>query len=142
MKLNEKDHVSVSKDMGNIKNIIKWLRISYWSAAIGDFFLAILILVPQISGNTHYSVTMGMMAGAAFSWGIIMIFADRKPIERRWILLPTILVGLLLAITNIHAISIGESSIVPPLFRVMPFLVNVCIWIYSYLNAMKRNLNR
>jgi hypothetical protein len=41
------------------------------------------------------------MSAVAFSWGILLIFADRRPFERRWILIPTIIVVALLTTARI-----------------------------------------
>ena len=38
---------------------------------------------------------MGLMSAVAFSWAVLLIVADRKPVERRWVLLPTTLVAFL-----------------------------------------------
>lgn len=37
------------------------------------------------------------------------IIADRKPIERRWVLLPTMLVVFLLGVAGIYAASVGAT---------------------------------
>jgi Ca2+/Na+ antiporter len=39
---------------------------------------------------------MGLASAVAFSWGVLLLVADRKPLERRWILIPTILVVTLI----------------------------------------------
>jgi hypothetical protein len=37
----------------DMKNNVKWLRISYWAGAIGDFSIAILVLIPERMGVLH-----------------------------------------------------------------------------------------
>ena len=114
---------------------IRWLRIAYWTAAIADFIVAILVLVPGRMGVTHYVYPMGLMSAVAFSWGVLLIFADRHPVERRWILIPTILVVTLLGIVALHA---GITELIP-LIRVIPTfgvtIIVLSILIYSYVNA-------
>jgi len=114
---------------------IRWLRIAYWTAAIADFVIAILVLIPARMGVTHYVYPMGLMSAVAFSWGVLLILADRHPLERRWILIPTIVVVALLGIVGLHAGLMG----VIPLIRVIPtFIVTIIvlsILIYSYMNA-------
>ena len=78
-----------------------WLRISYWAGAIGDFLIAILVLIPKRMGVPSYVYPMGLMSAVAFSWGCMLIWADREPLERKWILLPTILVGIMFSLINI-----------------------------------------
>ena len=86
-----------------MKNIIL-LRLSYWVAAIAGFIIAISILFPDRAGTDSYIYPMGLMSAVAFSWGIMLIFADRKPVERRWILIPTMLVVALLGFVSFHAL--------------------------------------
>ena len=114
---------------------IRWLRIAYWIAAIVDFVIAILVLIPARMGVTHYVYPMGLMSAVAFSWGVLLILADRHPLERRWILIPTIVVVALLGIVGLHA---GLMEVIP-LIRIIPtFIVTIIvlsILIYSYMNA-------
>lgn len=77
-------------------NNIFILRTSYWAAAIADFIIAAMVLIPELGGSDKYVLPMGLMSAAAFSWGILLIIADRKPVERRWVLIPTMIVVLLL----------------------------------------------
>jgi hypothetical protein len=84
-----------------MKRQILLLRISYWAAAISDFSIAILVLIPERMGLTEIEYPMGLVSAIAFSWGVLLLIADRKPLERRWILIPTILVVSLLTIVRI-----------------------------------------
>ena len=72
------------------------LRSSYWIAAIADFLIAILAWIPERMGVTEIAYPMGLASVIAFSWGVMLLIADRKPMERRWILVPTILVVTLI----------------------------------------------
>ena len=83
------------------------LRLSYWVAAIADFVVAILVLIPGRMGVDSFVYPMGMVSAAVFSWGVLLIAADRKPLERRWILLPTMLVVFLLGVAGVIAVSMG-----------------------------------
>ncbi len=89
-----------------MKSKIIWLRISYWAAAIADFGIAISVLVPERVGLTEFVYPMGLMSAVAISWGIALIIADRKPVERRWILVPTIIVIVLLSFVRIYSVMI------------------------------------
>ncbi len=77
------------------------LRLSYWIAAIADFGVAILALIPERMGLTEIVYPMGLLSAIAFSWGIILVIADRKPFERRWILVPTMIVVALLTAARV-----------------------------------------
>ena len=114
---------------------ILWLRISYWLAAIADFVVAILCLIPSRMGVPQYVYPMGLMSAVAFSWGVLLLYADREPFERRWILLPTILVVALLGIVGLHA---GITALLP-LSRTVASssatVIVLSVLIYAYVNA-------
>ena len=93
-----------------MKDKVVWLRISYWVAAIADFAIAILVLIPERMGVTGFVYPMGLMSAVAFSWGVMLVIADRKPMERRWVLLPTMLVVFLLGIAGAYA---GIKGLIP-----------------------------
>lgn len=117
---------------------INWLRAAYWTAAIADFIVAVLVLIPSRMGVAQYVYPMGLMSAVAFSWGILLIMANRKAQERRWILIPTSIVVALLGVVGLHA---GISGILP-LIRVLPVVIAsvllLFILLYSYLNSRDR----
>ena len=119
-------------------NKIRWLRISYWLAAIADFVIAVLCLIPSRMGVTHYVYPMGLMSAVAFSWGVLLLCADRRPIERRWILLPTILVVALLGIVGGHAGLTGLLPLSRAFASATASVIVLSILIYSYMNARER----
>ena len=75
-------------------------------AAIADFIIAILVLIPDLPGD-DYVISMGQMSAVAFSWGVFLIMADRRPLERRWVAIPTMLVVFLLGVVSLHALVTG-----------------------------------
>lgn len=87
------------------------IRSSYWVAAIADFIIALLVLIPERMGVTEFVYPMGLMSAVAIAWGVMLIIADRHPIERRWVLLPTMLVVFLLGAAGIYAAVIGVIPI-------------------------------
>ena len=116
------------------KRII-WLKISYWTAAVADFVVAILVLIPVRMGVAHYVYPMGLMSAVAFSWGIALLIADRRPTERSWFLIPTIIVVSLLGMVGLNA---GITGLLP-IIRILPVIVItiivLTILIYSYIIA-------
>jgi len=116
-----------------MKSKITWLRISYWTAAIADFGIAISVLIPERVGLTEFVYPMGLLSVVLISWGILLILADRKPIERRWILIPTIIVVALLSSVRIFATINGMLE-----FSIAYLILGVIILsllIYSYMNS-------
>jgi len=77
------------------------LRLSYWIAAIADFFISVLVWIPQRMGAAETGYPSGLASVIAFSWGVMLLVADRKPMERKWILIPTILVVTLITAVRI-----------------------------------------
>ena len=75
-----------------------WLRMSYWTAALADFVIAVLALITKEAAADRFVYAQGQLAAVAFSWGVLLLIADRKPFERRWILIPTMLVAALLGL--------------------------------------------
>lgn len=122
-----------------MKKHILLLRLSYWTAAIADFGVALLVLVPVRMGLAEIVYPMGLASAVAFSWGILLIIADRKPLERRWILIPTIIVVALLTIARIiFALNDTiEFSAAILLFGV----VLIIFMAYSYYYASKFDTN-
>ena len=116
-----------------MKSKITWLRISYWIAAIADFGIAISVLIPERVGLTEFVYPMGLISVVAISWGILLLIADRKPIERRWILIPTIIVVILLSGVRIYAAINGmiKFSIA---FLILGIII-ISLLTYSYINS-------
>jgi hypothetical protein len=111
------------------------LRLSYWVAAIADFIIAVLVLIPARMGVEEFVYPMGLMSAVAFSWGVLLILADRKPMERRWVLVPTALVVFLLGCAGAYA---GFRQLIPAERVVGSSIVVAAVLIllvYSYLKT-------
>jgi hypothetical protein len=74
---------------------ILWLRISYWVGIIVDAGAAILMLFPRlflrvmnVNVDPSPGFSYGMRYGAPLmiGWTVLLLWADRKPVERRDIL--------------------------------------------------------
>lgn len=118
-----------------MKKQILLLRLSYWIAALADFIVAYMVLVPERMGLTDIAYPMGLASAAIFSWAVMLLIADRKPLERRWILIPTILVvGLLTTVRVIFSLrGMIEFSLLILLFGIGLIL----LMLYSYYSASK-----
>jgi hypothetical protein len=79
-----------------MENKIRWLRVSFWAGAILDILAAIQMIFPSVlaatSGLTDfhpgsdYFYAMGMGASLMLGWTVLLLWADRKPLERKGIL--------------------------------------------------------
>jgi hypothetical protein len=82
------------------KRKIAFLRASYWLGAVADAIVGVRMLMPQMMGEAQFRYAMGTSAALMFGWTVLLIWADRKPVERKGVLLITIcpvLAGLMLA---------------------------------------------
>lgn len=106
------------------------LRLSYWIAAIADLVVAVLVWMPERMGLSATVYPMGLASAIAFSWAVMLLIADRKPLQRRWVLIPTMLVVTLIAVVRIRFSLVGaiEFSFVITLFAV----ALVILMAYSY----------
>lgn len=93
------------------------LRTSYWAAAILDVLAFLMMLSPALFawnnqlGDFHpgvqYRYAMGMGAPLMLGWTILLLWADRKPLDRRHILWITLLVILGEVLVEIYGVSAG-----------------------------------
>ena len=116
---------------------ILYLRISYWIPALADFVIAYLALKPQEMGLTDIVYPMGLTSVIAFSWGVLLLIADRNPMERRWVLIPTILVVSLLTVVRVI---FSQKGLVEFSIGILFFGIGLALFMsYSYYYASKKN---
>ena len=118
-----------------MKNRIRWLRVSYWAGAIGDFVIAILGLIPKVMEVPSYVYPMGLFSAVAFSWGCMLLWADRKPLERRWVLLPTTLVGSMLLVAVLYSMYAGAITVSSKFYNLILLPAMIALWSISYYRA-------
>lgn len=125
---------------------IRMLRISYWVGAITDGLFVIPLVFPalgrvifrlpdsSIAPEFNYISYIG--ASLMLGWTILLIWADRKPLERKGVLLITVfpvvaglaLSGIYLAVSGV----VSLHSIIPTL------ILQACItalFLFSYFFA-------
>ena len=114
-----------------------WLRISYWTGAIADGLVGVLILIPDRMGETGFRYPMGLAASLMFGWAALLIWADRRPAERRGVLPLTAAVVLGLLASGVLAVAAG----IFPLARILPTTVSgvvlIALFVFSHLKAGK-----
>jgi hypothetical protein len=127
---------------------VRWLRISYWAGAILDALAALSMLSPELFAATsglqnfhpgiEYRYAMGMGASLMLGWTALLLWADQRPLERKGVLLITLLpVVLGLVLNEIVAVRGGFLSIMmtAPVWLVQAALSG--LFVFSYLNAGK-----
>jgi drug/metabolite transporter (DMT)-like permease len=116
-------------------NKVTWLRASYWAGAAADVVVGVLTLIPGRMGETAFRYPMGLAAAAMFCWAGLLVWADRKPVERRGVLVPTVAVVAGLMASGFYAVASG----IFPLERIVPTTVLgillIALFGFSYLNS-------
>ena len=131
---------------------IRWLRISYWAGAIVDLLAFLEMLFPgalqAALGETGPEINMEFRLALAFGaplmigWTVLLLWADRKPMERRGVLAITlcpVLVGLLIrglvgAASGVFTGSTAVAAIAVP-------IALMTLFSYSLLRARKASRN-
>jgi drug/metabolite transporter (DMT)-like permease len=116
-------------------NNVTWLRVSYWAGAIADVLIGVLTLIPGRMGETEFRYPMGLAAATMFCWAGLLIWADRRPVERKGVLIPTIAVILGLMAAGLYAVLSGIFTFE----RIMPTSVLgialIALFSFSYRNS-------
>ena len=119
-----------------MKNKIIWLRISYWVGAIADGIATLRMLFPKIAYGVEYRYALGLGASLMLGWTFLLVWADRKPLERKGVLLLTVfpvITGILLA--EIYSVTKGLITFEKMLPTGIFLLVLIALFLFSYLNA-------
>lgn len=94
---------------------VRWLRISYWVGAIVDAAAAVQMLCPPLFGlgmglpgfapGADYRYAMGMGASLMAGWTALLVWADRRPMERKGVLPLTVVPVIAgLALNEVHGV--------------------------------------
>ena len=131
-----------------MKSQVLWLRVAYWVGVFLDAKACAWMLSPRpviAMSNTHdyypgwdYRYAMAFGAALMAGWTVLLIWADRKPIERRGVLLITIcpvIVGL-----NLSRYFLYWGGYIPTPFSpsslVLPFVL-ITLFLFAYLNSLR-----
>jgi len=111
---------------------VKWLLLSYWAAGIADFIFAIIILIPGRTGLDKFVYPAGLFSAVAFSWGILLVLSTKEPVNRRWVLVPTMIVISLLGIASIYSVVVEAIplSVVTPRLIIKVLLFGLLLFSY------------
>jgi len=131
-------------DGEKMDNKIRWLRISYWAGAIVDAYAAFRWTFPEMfpgsSTDIGYNVGMKWRVSLMLGWTFLLIWADRKPLERKDVLLLTVcpvIVGLM--ITSVATFSTGFFGTIQDLILNLSIMTILTVLMtFSYLNARTR----
>jgi hypothetical protein len=115
---------------------ISLLKASFLAGAVADAGIGVLMLIPSRMGQTEITYPMGLGASLMFGWSLLLIWAYRKPVERKGILVITIfpvITGLMAS--GLYAVAAG----IFPIARIVPTSILgvglIALMAYSYLGA-------
>jgi hypothetical protein len=129
---------------------IKWLRVSYWAGAVIDALALIPMLSPTVFAATSqlpdfkaslaYRFAMGMGSALMLGWTLLLIWADRKPLERKGVLILTIIPVIAGFMANqiwsvtAHFLTVKASL---PIFVLQVVLIGLLIFSYTKARRME-----
>ncbi len=128
------------------KNRVLWLRITFWWGIIADTFEVIRMIIPQLFLATTGSPLMpdtglrfGLLYGAPvmLGWTLVLFWADRKPLERRGVLLCLIPVVLAYLVVEIVGIQMGDIAFANMRLPFMMQVILIALCIFSYLGSIE-----
>jgi hypothetical protein len=86
-------------------NNVTWLRISYWTGAVIDALAALLLTFPRLNAwfsgfaaadnSAAFRSSNDQAAALMWGWTLLLLWADRRPLERRGVLALTVFPVLL-----------------------------------------------
>ena len=124
-------------------NGIKALKLAYLLGAITDFVVFLLMVFPQFAGGfwgfdgftEEYYFAMGLGAPLMLGWSLLLLWAYKKPVERRTVALLTILAIVGIAITNIIMVTRGLFTFTGMLPSFIIQAILLLLFGYGYIST-------
>ncbi len=129
-----------------MKNTVLFLRISYWWGIIADALSAVLMLFPGLflrAMNLDLAPEQGFRVGLLYGaplmigWTILLIWADRTPVERKSIRPLTLPVVAGYILFEIYAFLAGLTGLVGVMPLIILQLAMSAMFVFSYRNARR-----
>lgn len=127
---------------------IRWLRISYWTGAIIDALACIPLVNSDVWAALHqvpnfhadWAFRYSQAFGAAFmaGWTVLLIWADRKPLERRGVL-PITVFPVVVGLNSVRYMLYLGGLVATPFTTfgvVLPVTLSV-LFLFSYFNSFR-----
>lgn len=129
---------------------ILWLHIAYWVGIILDARAALYMVFPEFNSHADpafaaslpYRFAMAYGAALMAGWTALLFWADRKPVERRFVLVLTVcpvIVGLTLS-----RLVLTAAGKLPIPFTVASLALPVSLtvlFLFAYFNSFVKTAN-
>ncbi len=131
-----------------MNNSRRWLRIAYWTGAIIDALACIPLLnadvwaalnrVPDFHADWAFRYSQAFACVFMAGWTILLIWADRKPLERRGVLLITVFPVVVGLNSARYLLYMGGLVAEPftPFGIILPVTLTV-LFLFAYFNSYR-----
>ena len=122
----------------NKKNAVTFLRVCYWLGMVADAAAAgqlLIVFFKNIHSDTdpYLLQSTGIAFALMTGWTLLLFWADRKPLERRGVLLLTVLpVLFLLVLYRLILVVVGTFSLDDLLFKIVGAAVFMALFGIAY----------
>ena len=133
-------------------NVLFWLHLAFRLGAIVDFIMLFPMMNSHIAGflfnlkditpiqTPHFGYGMRVGASLMLGWTLLLLWADRKPVQRKGVLLLTIAVIIGLFYSTYYAsysTNIVDPKDAMPIFA----LQTILIIIFTYAYVISQNVH-
>jgi hypothetical protein len=130
------------------QNQILLLRTCYWIGALIDAAAAIQLFLPDLWAsfyaipnyipNQTLNYALATAGSLMIGWTLLLIWADRKPVERKGVLPLTVFpVVAGLALNNVSSVAVGLRTFASAAPTIALQVGLSALFIFSYLNVHK-----
>lgn len=125
---------------------VRILRWAYLVGAIADFLVFLLMVFSPLASifwgfsvfSNQYYFTAGIGASLMLGWTLLLLWAYRNPVERRFVALLTIIVILGVAITNIGMVIQNEFTITELIPTIILQSILLVLFGFGYYNTQPK----
>ncbi len=122
-----------------------WLKLSFITGAIIDGLMVIPMAIPWAAKlfwgyedfNGMYYAAMGMGASLMLAWTILLVWAFRKPLERRYVALFTMIIVIGFVLSEIIQVSRGYADLGDIAFSLVMQAAILILYGYSFIISRK-----
>lgn len=124
-----------------MKHGVKVLKLAYVVGAVADLAVFLMMVLPQFATafwgfetfTEQYFFAMGNGAPLMLAWTLLLLWAYKKPTERRFVALLTILIIAGIAATNIVMITRGLFTVANMIPSFLNQALLMGLFSYGYL---------